>query len=279
MTQEKKKYLTKTISFGGSKMTLYSVDGNTWSSRLDELDLLQERFENGGRLPVDATKGKQPFVIRKNKFAKRAADDEPPSLDDYDEAAVAIEDESLAGVVLDEEIEEDALGDEVPAIKALSKAAKKGGGGAIPKPALGQEEMAGKVKSKDVASVKAQLTSAKKTSAVEGNLKQKTASKSEIAAKLGLKGTAGKAKVAKDSSRPSDKLAGSKNKAPGASKGSLKLVEGAADRGAKAGKAGKAALKVKSQSTKGAEKSRSSGLGASKTNTKPQKKGSSSKKR
>ncbi len=126
MTQEKKKYLTKTISFGGSKMTLYSVDGNTWSSRLDELDLLQERFENGGRLPMDATKGKQPFVIRKNKFAKRAAEDEPPSLDDYDDAAVVIEDETIAGVVLDEELEEEVIEDEVPTIKALSKAAKKG---------------------------------------------------------------------------------------------------------------------------------------------------------
>ena len=126
MTQEKKKYLTKTISFGGSKMTLYGVDGNTWSSRLDELDLLQERFENGGRLPVDATKGKQPFVIRKNKFAKRAAEDEPPSLDDYDDAAVVIEDETIAGVVLDEELEEEGLEDEAPTIKALSKAAKKG---------------------------------------------------------------------------------------------------------------------------------------------------------
>lgn len=273
MTQEKKKYLTKTVSFGGSKMTLYSVDGNTWSSRLDELDLLQERFENGGRLPVDATKGKQPFVIRKNKFAKRAAEDEPPSLDDYDDAAVAIEDESLAGVVLDEEIEEEALVDEVPTIKALSKAAKRGGGGGIPKHGLVQEKKLSKAKATEGASVKTPISSAKKTSQVEETIKPVTTAKLSTGGKLGLKGTASKSPVGKDSGRIVSKTPATKDTPLGASKGNLKLGDGRSE------KTGKAASKVKSHTTKGSEKSKSTSRGASKTSTKPQKKGASSKKR
>jgi|GEM_PF-1144428 len=41
----KQKYLTKSTSFGNKKLTLYSLDGLTWSSRCDELEVIRERHE------------------------------------------------------------------------------------------------------------------------------------------------------------------------------------------------------------------------------------------
>ena len=41
----KQKYLTKSTSFGNKKLTLYSLDGLTWSSRCDELEVIKERHE------------------------------------------------------------------------------------------------------------------------------------------------------------------------------------------------------------------------------------------
>lgn len=43
---KKIKYLTKTVSFGGKPLTLFSLDGLTWSSRKDELVEIVERHES-----------------------------------------------------------------------------------------------------------------------------------------------------------------------------------------------------------------------------------------
>lgn len=43
---KKIKYLTKKIRFNGKEMTLYSIDGCTWSSRRDELTQIIERHES-----------------------------------------------------------------------------------------------------------------------------------------------------------------------------------------------------------------------------------------
>src|SRR5690606_10717706 len=47
MSSKKKssKYLKKTVEFQGSKLVLYSLDGDTWSSRKDELHEIVERHE------------------------------------------------------------------------------------------------------------------------------------------------------------------------------------------------------------------------------------------
>ena len=42
---QKQKILTKTTKFGSSTVTLYSLDGATWSSRKDELPIIMERHE------------------------------------------------------------------------------------------------------------------------------------------------------------------------------------------------------------------------------------------
>ena len=43
---EKKDYMTKTVTLAGKTVTLYSLDGNTWSSRAQELTEIQERHAN-----------------------------------------------------------------------------------------------------------------------------------------------------------------------------------------------------------------------------------------
>jgi len=41
----KSKYSQKTVAFGGGQITLYSLDGITWSSRKEELEAILERHE------------------------------------------------------------------------------------------------------------------------------------------------------------------------------------------------------------------------------------------
>lgn len=42
---QKGKYLTKKVKFGGKTMVLYSLDGATWSTRREELEQIKERQE------------------------------------------------------------------------------------------------------------------------------------------------------------------------------------------------------------------------------------------
>lgn len=42
---QKSKYLTKVVKFGNKSLTLYSLDGLTWSSRRAELQAIKERQE------------------------------------------------------------------------------------------------------------------------------------------------------------------------------------------------------------------------------------------
>ena len=42
---QKSKYMSKTVHFGGKQLTLYSLDGCTWSTKKDELQAILERHE------------------------------------------------------------------------------------------------------------------------------------------------------------------------------------------------------------------------------------------
>lgn len=43
--KKKSKYLSKSVKFGSKQLILYSLDGNTWSSRKDELHQILERHD------------------------------------------------------------------------------------------------------------------------------------------------------------------------------------------------------------------------------------------
>ncbi len=42
---QKPKYLSKTVPFGGKELKLFSIDGLTWSTRKDELLVIKERHD------------------------------------------------------------------------------------------------------------------------------------------------------------------------------------------------------------------------------------------
>ena len=88
------KIITKTISFGGKKVTLYSLDGNTWSSRKDELAIIQERQETG-RITLAGDKGKEQSRFNRPpvKFQKKNADDEETDEELENDEDLALDDE------------------------------------------------------------------------------------------------------------------------------------------------------------------------------------------
>jgi hypothetical protein len=56
---QKAKYISKSVKFGGKHLTLYSIDGFTWSSRKDELNAIMERHEQA-RINLAQLKGEAP---------------------------------------------------------------------------------------------------------------------------------------------------------------------------------------------------------------------------
>lgn len=94
MADSKKiKYLSKTVNFGGKTLTLFSVDGTTWSSRKQELLEIKERQErdkvsfaaikeeNGETRVIPKVKGKTPVPAA--------------AYDDEEEVVAAVEDDEL----------------------------------------------------------------------------------------------------------------------------------------------------------------------------------------
>lgn len=75
MNDKKAKYQKKEITFGGKKHLLWSIDGNTWSTRKDELLAIQERHENE-KITFGEIKGIAPKKFPPRR-ALQAADTEP----------------------------------------------------------------------------------------------------------------------------------------------------------------------------------------------------------
>lgn len=86
MSQKRKgAYLTKEARFGGTKVTLYSLDGVTWSSRKEELHAIQERHEKE-KITFNEIKGvgeaeEEPAAAE----AKTASDDEQFDINDTED--------------------------------------------------------------------------------------------------------------------------------------------------------------------------------------------------
>ena len=88
-------YLRKVVQLGDTELELFSIDGLTWSSRPDELHLIQERRENSRVSFGDKRAAPRPGSNRQG--VKRA--DPVVGLDD-DEVAV-VEDAEVASLVVD----------------------------------------------------------------------------------------------------------------------------------------------------------------------------------
>ena len=125
---KKLKYLTKTVRFGPNTVTLYSIDGLTWSSKKQELAVIKDRLEN-----QRVTLGEIKSEDGEEEKSKPEKDDEPvvTSSDDDDEPEITKKgkDEDLDDVdleddiVIDEDIDldEDLDDDDLPAAPKKSK--------------------------------------------------------------------------------------------------------------------------------------------------------------
>ncbi len=85
----KQKYLSKIVLFNGQKMTLYSLDGQTWSSKKIELSEIQERREQqrlalAGKKEEESDNDFSPKMARSdNDYESEEGDDDRPS-DDFE---------------------------------------------------------------------------------------------------------------------------------------------------------------------------------------------------
>lgn len=86
-TEKTSKYMTKTTSFGGSSLTLYSIDGVTWSTRKDELDKIKERQEKE-RVLLDPNKAEDENLAEAELDKEIDLDaDEPIDIDEDSDSA------------------------------------------------------------------------------------------------------------------------------------------------------------------------------------------------
>ena len=92
-TASKPTYQKKTVIFAGTEITLYSIDGVTWSTRPQELHDIQERHENErsrisefnrGRMPVKGAKG-APAAGKGRPAADAVADPEMDAVEMIDD--------------------------------------------------------------------------------------------------------------------------------------------------------------------------------------------------
>lgn len=87
MAGNKQKYLQKKVKFRGENLVLYSIDGDTWSSRKSELQEIAERHEEerliyGGQIksgPQAKRKIKEEAEAAREKKAQDKADEKEAS--------------------------------------------------------------------------------------------------------------------------------------------------------------------------------------------------------
>ena len=122
---KKLKYLTKTVHFGSSTVTLYSIDGFTWSSKKHELTVIKERLEN-----QRVTLGEIKSEDGEDEKAKPEKDDEPVVTSSDDDEPETLkkgaaedddEDEVDDDIVIDDDIDLDEDLDDLPAAPKTSK--------------------------------------------------------------------------------------------------------------------------------------------------------------
>lgn len=113
---KKIKYLTKKVRFNGKDMTLYSVDGCTWSSRRDELTQIIERHESE-KLTFGEIRGQlsanKPIAPKKS----------PEKFNKFREAA--LEEKQKAVELVEAEATKKKEATAVPVKPAVKEAAKK----------------------------------------------------------------------------------------------------------------------------------------------------------
>lgn len=170
--KKRPKYMTKVVKFGKENLTLYSIDGNTWSSRRQELTDIMNRHEQERLKSIQAMG--EPLEGEKGAAEEGAAEEaEQDEVENKDEGG----DQDLEPVgdlaeLDDEEMLDDELEDEAP-VKAAAKGAGKSAKAA--KPPKGRVK--GAVAPKAPAKKASQGSGTPKTSAKKKPVKGTTKSK------------------------------------------------------------------------------------------------------
>lgn len=129
---KKSKYITKSVKFQGKEVTLYSLDGFTWSTRKQELALIKERQERD-KVSFAAIKEEngETKVVPKVRAEVADGDDADPEI--YDEEDAKELD------ISDEETPSYAEDDKVPARKGRGRPVVKAKEVPAAKPAKASE--------------------------------------------------------------------------------------------------------------------------------------------
>lgn len=97
ITAKKSKYLTKSIKFGSQLVTLYSLDGLTWSTRRSELQTIKERIESQ-RITLGASKDEEGAPAAAASSRKNS-DSEDKDIEDADIDDLGPDDEMEAAEI------------------------------------------------------------------------------------------------------------------------------------------------------------------------------------
>ena len=117
-TKKKGDFFTKVVKFGAKSLTLYSLDGNTWSTRCAELKGIMERHEAERQKllqNMSEVKAQEEAETGPNKEEEK---EEP----EHDDGPMIVGQEADIDLTADDEGGDE---DEAPAPKAASKVAKR----------------------------------------------------------------------------------------------------------------------------------------------------------
>ncbi len=115
--KKKPKYLTKVVKFGKENLTLYSLDGNTWSSRRQELTDIANRHEQERLKSIQAM----------GENAEREKEEGPPEEEEENESSKEKEDEIDTDVDLDDEELGELDEEDAELLEEVDEAPKKKG--------------------------------------------------------------------------------------------------------------------------------------------------------
>ena len=126
---KKSEYVQKTVTFGGKKLVLFSLDGITWSSRKDELRAIMERHEQE-KITINDIRGVAEETKDEKEQEEEGADDKAHDIleqEEDDEARTAGKKGRKLRLVADEELEYDEEDDVRPVRKTRIESESKEG--------------------------------------------------------------------------------------------------------------------------------------------------------
>jgi hypothetical protein len=128
---KKSQFMTKTTSFGGKKVVMFSIDGLVWSTRKDELAGIKNRLDNQKVTLELAPKEEEGKSSEEEKSEEKEIDDglDIPVIDTDDDIEVPVKSKSAAGAKASQKakptVKAKAVTQKVKASKGLTSKSKK----------------------------------------------------------------------------------------------------------------------------------------------------------